>query len=416
MNQQELTNLKRFGCTWQRETDQFCINVVDIEEEQARATIINVKPVITTYADGALVSLAFEISPTRVLPRYCFFPFDLTDPNDLHFLERLAASGLVRLSLLVRTGQVLREHLLKPAQCERIREMQSEGIAALQQNTNYSFSFAVDRFESAVWLPQLFERSFAPSDFPKFAEFVRERASVVPSETRQLALQICREATSIFTARLGGFTLKHLELLQTVRAGLLVMQDVKKQFEGDDKRFVDFFADCVALNVQDENVLRAAMEWLPKIDASLAIAEKLSVAIESDQGGIRSDVLETLAKILGDVASGRQVSLSMLQSLFVPFRPVLSSQPGRPAKDYSREYAWKAKMSWTDVATKSLQENEELRAEFGGRSFDSLDYAQRDSLRERIREGVKNWAERNGKPYPIPREDSEEIEGLEKIP
>ena len=57
-------------------------------------------------------------------------------------------------------------------------------------------------------------------------------------------------------------------------------------------------------------------------------------------------------------------------------------------------------MSWTEVARKNLKENPEIREEFGGREFDSLDFTQKESLKGRIREGVKNWASRNGRPMP----------------
>jgi hypothetical protein len=65
-------------------------------------------------------------------------------------------------------------------------------------------------------------------------------------------------------------------------------------------------------------------------------------------------------------------------------------------------------MSWTEVARKSLQENPELREEFGGRDYDSLEYQQQDSLKNRIREGVKNWEQRNSKEFPAVEDKSPE--------
>ena len=59
-------------------------------------------------------------------------------------------------------------------------------------------------------------------------------------------------------------------------------------------------------------------------------------------------------------------------------------------------------MSWTEVATKRLQENADVRAEFGGRDFSSLTLEEKEILRNRVREGVRSYAERTGKLFPLP--------------
>jgi len=92
----------------------------------------------------------------------------------------------------------------------------------------------------------------------------------------------------------------------------------------------------------------------------------------------------------------------MLQTLLRPLKPFLTSQPGRPTKDYSREYELKESgLSWTQVTRQSLLENADIREEFGGRTFDSLSLAHQQTLSNRIREGVRSYAERTGKPFPI---------------
>ncbi|MGB0009333.1 MAG: hypothetical protein WBP97_19715, partial [Candidatus Sulfotelmatobacter sp.] len=67
----------------------------------------------------------------------------------------------------------------------------------------------------------------------------------------------------------------------------------------------------------------------------------------------------------------------------------------------SREYEWKKVMSWTQVTRRSLDENEDIRDEFRARTYDSLTFEQRQNLMNRIREGVRSYAERMGKPFPI---------------
>jgi hypothetical protein len=135
----------------------------------------------------------------------------------------------------------------------------------------------------------------------------------------------------------------------------------------------------------------------------IQLADQAGSAPQSEQQKVLSDLGIGLAKVFADLKTGRALSLSMLQTLLLPLRPLLTAQPGRPTRDYSREYEWKASgMSWTDVATKHLQENAATRAEFGGRDFGSLTFEEKENLRNRIREGVRSYAERAGKPFPLP--------------
>jgi len=58
-------------------------------------------------------------------------------------------------------------------------------------------------------------------------------------------------------------------------------------------------------------------------------------------------------------------------------------------------------MSWAQVTRRSLAENDDIRDEFQGRSYDTLGFEQQQSLMNRIREGVRSYAKRTGKPFPI---------------
>ena len=57
------------------------------------------------------------------------------------------------------------------------------------------------------------------------------------------------------------------------------------------------------------------------------------------------------------------------------------------------------------MARERLRENLELRDEFGGRDFESLNFEEQENLKNRIREGVRSYAERTGRPFPIGSED-----------
>ena len=80
----------------------------------------------------------------------------------------------------------------------------------------------------------------------------------------------------------------------------------------------------------------------------------------------------------------------------------VGGRPGRPSKDYSREYDLKASgLSWSNVARRALEEKPEIKEEFGGRTFQSLSFQERTNLTNRIREGVRSYAERTSRPFPI---------------
>jgi len=76
-------------------------------------------------------------------------------------------------------------------------------------------------------------------------------------------------------------------------------------------------------------------------------------------------------------------------------------QPGRPTKDYSAEYELKAMgRTWREVAQHVYENDRDTRKEFGFSDFRQLTREQQFVLRNRVREGIRAYAEREGKPFP----------------
>lgn len=127
-----------------------------------------------------------------------------------------------------------------------------------------------------------------------------------------------------------------------------------------------------------------------------------SSASQATKGKALRDLGKAFLEVLKLLKRGRELSLSMLHGLLPPLKPLLLSQAGRPAKDYSREYELKQSgLSWSQVTRQSLRDNDDIRAEFGGRTYDSFSFEQREALIKRIQQGVKSYAERKDKTYPI---------------
>lgn len=93
---------------------------------------------------------------------------------------------------------------------------------------------------------------------------------------------------------------------------------------------------------------------------------------------------------------------NLLSAVGVP----LGGRPGRSPKDYSSEYELKAAgRPWSAVAQHTLQNDAETRQEFESSKYSALTVAQRATLRNRVREGVRSYAKRVGRSFP-PRQES----------
>ena len=186
--------------------------------------------------------------------------------------------------------------------------------------------------------------------------------------------------------------------------------DLQKYFNGDGDGFRRFLVNVISAHTPKED------HW--QLETVLLLSKSIFRLIDDIQGDARplgdAKVLEAdFRDVLARLAGGEGLSIRTLTNLLSGIGVPLGGQPGRRPRDYSKEYDWKhSGLSWTEVARKSLVENGEMRTEFGGRDFGSLDLAQQESLKHRIREGVKSYADRTGKLYPIesPSERKQEID------
>jgi hypothetical protein len=372
-----------------------------MDRAQALAATILVRSTYTKCATGPLLCLALEISPTRALAHYSYFPFNVKNQAHGKYLSSLAQTGRLQLNFLARGRAIFRECDLTPAECRRIKEQLAEALEAWKTcAASYSFAGAVSEFENTVRVPQFFERAMSDSELIEALQSVKMKADKVSVEKRALAHQVVRGLVDVLMSRWGDYVRKQIETLPKDRTALLFMFDFLRVFGDDYDRIVEFFADGIAGSVEEE-VLRKSSDWPSKLDAILKLIDRMNSAPQAEQEKVRSDLSEAVGSALSDLGSGRGPSLSMLQNMLLPLRPLLLGQPGRPPKDYSREHEWKVSgLSWSDVATQHLIENTETRAEFGGREFASLTFEQKENLRNRIRAGVTSFAERAGKPLP----------------
>jgi hypothetical protein len=179
---------------------------------------------------------------------------------------------------------------------------------------------------------------------------------------------------------------------------LLVLLDLQKHFE-DSENFGRFLANIITVHSPKEDYQQLETAIL-LFKALFRLMDDVTDDTQQEDNSARleSDFRDVLERLSAGQGLSIKAVINLLSGIGIP----LGGQAGRPARDYSREYGWKASgMSWTEVTRKSLLENPETRDEFGGRDFDNLNFRQQESLKHRLEVGVKNWAERTGMPYPI---------------
>lgn len=81
------SNLARFGCAFSARENLVLIRWPEEQHSQATTANILASLVYAPCTNGPLLCLAFEISPTKALPNYCFLPFDLTNKSHKRYLS-----------------------------------------------------------------------------------------------------------------------------------------------------------------------------------------------------------------------------------------------------------------------------------------------------------------------------------------
>ena len=396
-------NLERFGCTFGGGI--FSINWKGKRSSQATTAGIFACLGRVDTNSGPIVLLAFEISAIRPLPSYCYFPFDLNNPVHRTYLSRLTKQGELKFRFLTNRGIYTRNHRLTPYLCLRATEVLAEAVRLLGtiEKGKYNFDGALSLMERHVRIPEFLNRLLLEDTVGEISQRISEAVKTVPTEDREFATAIVNQVAGAFTPYYRNNRKTILEYLHNAPRGFAYINDLHRIFVDNPAGLTEFLRDGLAASFT-----RKELE---------AISE-LGVFILSFSSLFRQDELtpqsESLAKVpelpfgLADLVHSMKISGISKDSGFRFLKLIgleVGGRPGRPTKDYSREYELKKSLSWTNVTRQRLQDNLELRDEFDGRYFDSLNFEEQENLKNRIREGVRSYAERTGRPYPIGSED-----------
>jgi hypothetical protein len=404
----EKLNLERFGCTLKESTGVFLVDWRGKRLVHAQSATIFARLACFRTRTAPIVLLALEISSVRPLPLYFYFPFDLKSKVHRKCLSRLTETGEIKLSLLAGKGTCKRTHQLAPHLRLRASELYEEALQALEsiEPNKYDFNSALQLVERNVRIPSLLNRMILDDTVREISGGIDEAILAVPNENRELARNSVNVAAEAFLPYYRNNSKTFLENLRFASLGSTCALDLHREFADNPEALTKFLSDALAVTLSRQQLgalaglvaLIVAFVKLPFKEPTehkeQPSTTELTPTIPEPPAGLVS-----LVQSMGASGISKDTASKFLQLIGLE----IGGRPGRPTKDYSREYELKATKSWTQVAAQALLENAELREEFGGRTYESLPFEEQENLKNRIREGVRSYAERMGKPFPIER-------------
>jgi hypothetical protein len=398
-------DLARFGCSFLSKQSLILIPW-QLDLQKALSTPVQARFTHALWPSGPLLCIAFEIYRTKALAQYCFFPFDPNDKGHKKYLSIVLRERKIRLCLRTDSGQITRMHDLTPLQYARLAEVFQKPVNARKPPGAKKFDYdrAVSEFEQSVRLVDQFQYVLTNSELERVAASLNEEAAKVSPEDRAAATKIANDLIGAFRPHYESFVCKGIEKLPSVRRSFLLLLDLHRKSENDYEGFAQFVADAVAAHTPKENnrqletatlLFQSLFRLIDDITASTRNEEVSSARLEAD-------FRDLMARVVG----GQGLSIKALTNLLSAVGVPMGGRPGRSPKDYSSEYDLKAAgQPWSAVAQHTLQNDAETRQEFESSKYSALTVAQRATLRNRVREGVRSYAKRLSKPFP-PRQES----------
>jgi hypothetical protein len=355
------------------------------------------------WSSGPLLCLAFEISPTKARPHYCFFPFDLKNEIHKNYVSYISRQRRIDFQFLSDSHGVARTYEIPTHRVANLVERCEMAISEVNQFPLglYDFERAVTEFEQSIRLTDYFQYARTESELSLIIGSYHELAAKVSPEDRLRAFGFANDRLEILRRECEDFARDFINYIPSLRLYLLLALDLHDYFGNDEKGFAHFLADSIAAHVPKEDYPHLETKFL-LLKSFFKLMSDIREANASEQASgsqLEIDFQDFMARF----SAGKGVSINGLTNLLSAVGIPLG-HPGRTPKDYSEEYRLKvAGQSWSAVAAHNLKHDPETRNEFGGRTFGELVFEEKEKLKHRVREGVRSYADRTGKLFP-PRE------------
>jgi len=360
-------------------------------------------------SSGLLFCIAFEISSTKLLPQYCFFPFDLKNKDQRNYLSRACKKQEIELCFLADSREIRRTHQLSVKESAKIAGIFELACTEFKKvpKAKYDYATAVAEFEQQIRVPEVFDRVLSESEFRQMIDDFRLQAEKVSPEQRAKATKITNDLLEAFRSRAEGFISEQIKQFAAYRRALLFLSDLHREFESDYAGFCQFASDVF--------IVTSASKPLGELENLVAIlksvfnlADLLKKVPQADEESRNQLLLTEFREIMDRAAGGRGLSISSIKD-FLSMLGFPGGSPGRNPGDYSAEYDLRAAgLKWRQVAQHRLENDINTRKEFGNRAYEALTYKEQETLKHRVREGVRSYAKRTGKVFP-PQKQSDSL-------
>jgi len=205
-----------------------------------------------------------------------------------------------------------------------------------------------------------------------------------------------------------------LKRVASLQLGLTLIQDLNDIFPNMDLGAPELLAGAVAVSFSDQEI-EILDRWCRVLVAIPAMTTK--VRTDPRVGSLLSALLyvpKEIVDIVELVVERRGVSQNSLKRFAELLRvPILP--PGRPIKDYSKEFELRISGStWSDIARYAVANRSDFRAELDGKDYDTLDPVTQKQIWNRVRQGVHAYADRIGKPLSSDAEPEKSAPGETK--
>ncbi len=397
LTKDDLLNCSRFGCAFLPKENLICVPWQQ-DAQSARSAEVQLQILFNQYPNAPLLSLAFQISRSKVLPYYCYVPFNIRNEAHAKYLSEILKIGKIEISLLTKPRPVLRTHDIPASGLALMANLLETAVNHSNSTPEglYDFERAVAEFEQKVHLPDFFQCVVTGSELRQMIDFFKRDAEKATPVQKEQAANIARQVLAVFSPNHEGLVRDFTKQIPSIRRSLLFISDLHEYFRNNFEGFSQFVIDAIASHAPQEENLHLEAQ-LPILELLLNLLEHLRKSDASDQQAAARDVeLRDLASRITNEGLSLE-KMKILASLF-GFQGGL---PGRPHKDYSAEYDLRLQgRKWREVAEHAYINDADLRQEFGVTEYRQLTKHQKTVLIHRVREGIRAFAKREGKPFP----------------
>lgn len=393
------SNLARFGCTFLAKQQVIYIPwSADLRDQVLSANII-VCPISTQHSSGPLLSLGFEISPTKILPHYCVVPFNLKNDRHRAYLASVCETGKIQFRFIVGSREISRTYQIPPHRLKRLSERYAAALSDVSKFpiNQYDYEEALTEFEEKTRVVDYFTYILSESDLQQVVLTAKTQAHNVAPERRAQAEQLASEFLGIFRSRYDLYVHTEVDNFPRYARMLISLADFHNQFEGDYNAGLAFATNAIAAKGSDEENAKLG-EAIQLLEMLLKILDHLKASLDSPQPQSPEQQAEFSALLERIFKQG--FSFEALKEL-ATVMGFGGGRPGRPEKDYSAEFKLKQeKRKWREIAEYRLLNDSDTRKEFGGRTLSELKPEEQRKLMHRVRIGVTTFGKRQSAATP----------------